>query len=259
MRAFTRRWLVPGCGISSVITFAVHATLHGSAPGTDSPSGELVAFGTRHYSALLASAWLDGVAVALLLVFVAGAVRQAHVSREMAATITLIGIGLSAAVILANDIFLITFGQAARHGNGAVAATAQYLVNAANMVLPLPDLVWVTGLAAILHRTRLVPRTLARLGLVLGLAEAVIGPIAVATSTAPNNGWYAATALWIVSVATAVGVCGPRFAGHPGAPGPKSDPRCPFPAEIDPESPGPGRPQLAATPCQTHAHPPSAE
>src|SRR5262249_39099935 len=161
MRASLERWRTPGCGISSVALFAVHALAHGPLPARGASATQLLRYASRHYAALLASAWLDGLATALLVLLIAGILGLAARPAVAAAAVTVAGVGVIASLILLNDVFFVTLAQAGRDGQAASALIAWRLVVAINLVFPVANMLWLTGLAALLLRPPGVPRGLA--------------------------------------------------------------------------------------------------
>lgn len=216
MRASLERWRTPGCGISSVALFAVHALAHGPLPARGASAAQLLRYASRHYAALLASAWLDGLATALLVLLIAGILGLAARPAVAAAAVTVAGVGVIASLILLNDVFFVTLAQAGRDGQAASALIAWRLVVAINLVFPVANMLWLTGLAALVLRASVVPRALAYPGLALGLAEVVVGPIALATaSTMLDNFWFGLAGIWVVAVALALGAGRPAPTGTP--------------------------------------------
>jgi hypothetical protein len=93
---------------------------------------------------------------------------------------------------------------------------------AINLVFPVANMLWLTGLAALVMRASVVPRALAYPGLGLGLAEVVIGPVALATgSTTLDNFWFGLAGIWVVATALALSARRPAPAptGIPAASG----------------------------------------
>jgi hypothetical protein len=206
MRTSLSRWWTPGCGIGSVALFTVHALAHGSLPAQDASAAQLLRYASRHHAALLASAWLDGLATALLVLFVAGILRLAGHAAAPAAVVTLAGAGMIASLILLSDVFVVTLAQAARAGQAATTLTAWRLLVAINLIFPAANILWLTGLAALVVLASVVPKVLAYLGLALGLAEVVVGPVALATgSTTLDNSWFSLAGLWVIAAALTLG------------------------------------------------------
>lgn len=216
MRASLDRWRTPGCGIGSVVLFSIHALAHGPLPARDASAAQLLRYASRHHAALLASAWLDGLATALLVLFVVGILGLTARPGVPVAAVTLAGVGVIASLILLNDVFFVTLAQAGRDGRAAPALIAWQLILAITLVFPVANMLWLTGLAALVMRASVVPRALAYLGLALGLAEVVVGPVALATgSTTLDNFWFGLAGIWVAAAALALGARRPAPTGIP--------------------------------------------
>jgi hypothetical protein len=216
MRTPLSRWWTPGCGIGSVVLFTVHALVHGSLPAQDASAAQLLRYASRHHAALLASAWLDGLATALLVLFVAGILGLAGRTSAPAAAVTLAGAGMIASLILFSDVFFVTLAQAGRDGQATLALTAWRLLAAINLIFPAANMLWLTGLAALVLYASVVPRALAYLGLALGLAEVAAGPAGLATgSTTLDNSWFSLAGLWVIAAALTLGARHPAPTSTP--------------------------------------------
>jgi hypothetical protein len=208
METLNRRWLIPLCGIASMLAFAVHGFVAGSLPADDASAVQIMDYATGHHRALLVAAWLDGLGAVLLLLFVVGVVHSASTRATTLGRIAFMGTGLVAALSLVVDLCIIAMGQAGARGDTSSAVTAFHLAVAGDLVFPLANVVWVTALAAILLRAELVPAAVACVGLAFGAAELVLGPLALATSGNLDQDWFMVFPLWIIAVAVAVGVRG---------------------------------------------------
>jgi hypothetical protein len=206
METLSRRWVIPLCGIASMLAFAVHAIVAGSIPADDASAEQLMAYATRHDRALLASAWLDGLGAVLLVLFVVGVVHRIGTGTQILGRVALMGVGLVAALSFLAEVFVITMGQAGSRGDTAGAVTAFHLTTATDLIFPLANVVWVTALAVLLLRAGLVPAAIAYIGIALGASEIVLGPLALATSDKFH--WFIVLLPWVAAAAVALGVRG---------------------------------------------------
>jgi len=186
--------------VSAIVALVAHFAILPSRPGLNATQPQLMQF-AAHHDALLASAWLDGVGSALLILSV---VVMAHFVDAGGTVLGRIVQVVGAAVIamsLVSDALLIAVAQAGSVGDGTTVRTAYSLLHVADYVYPFANPFWLAALGAIILRSGVLPRILGYLALALAAAELVGGLAALFSDTLNNvvNPMFLAVLAWVLA------------------------------------------------------------
>ena len=187
-------------GIAMLITsFSINA-----GPPPNATTAQLVAFGQQNFTAIVWGAWLQAVGTVLTVVFALGIVCLAGATSRYAGLLTLFGGVILTTVSLVETVFYfgalfpdpsttvlisLALGHATQHLYFIVAAPALFL-----------------PLGAVILGTRVLPKPLGYLALLLGAAFAAAGIVSLTSLIVPDGvtALAAVQTLWWLAAAIAV-------------------------------------------------------
>jgi hypothetical protein len=218
--AVSRRWvlLASAAGFVGAIALGTSFGMLPSPPPVNGPLAALMRYATAHQHAMMTAAWLEGSGTLLYVIFVLALVHLAGDLAGLAGRVTTMASAVVVTVSLIYDVTLIAIAQSASLGGPqTTTALVAYGLFAAveHIFLLAPPLLLPLGL--ILLRTPILPRPLAALAVVLGVASPILGLAGLFTVTANNNGpvgtvinaLVALDGLWILVAAVVLTLRGP--------------------------------------------------
>jgi hypothetical protein len=228
----SRRWvlLASVAGFAGAVALGASFGMLPSPPPVNGPLAVLIHYGTGHQHLLMTAAWLEGSGTLLYVIFVLALVHQAGDLAGLAGRVTTMASAVVVMVSLVYDVTLIAIAQSASLGGPqTTTALVAYGLFAAveHIFLLAPPLLLPLGL--ILLRTPILPRPLAVLAVVLGVASPILGLAGLFTVTANNNGPVGAAinalvaldGVWIMTAAVLLLLRGP-IPSRPAAVQPRS-------------------------------------
>jgi hypothetical protein len=175
-------------------------------PPLDATAAQVTAFAAHYRTAMLFTTWLQAIGTFLLVVFVVALVQLADVTSRLAARLMYIVAAAILAVVLSEATFQLDVVQAARNGHSEAALTSFDLASVFVHVFSIaPSLILMVGIA--LLGTRLLPRAVVYLAILLGIAMQIAGFAALFTASAIpvfinllviQTFWYAAAGIVLI-------------------------------------------------------------
>ncbi len=197
------RILIAACGIAGIAMLITSFSIN-AGPPRNATTAQLVAFGHQNFTAIVWGAWLQAVGTVLTVVFALGIVCLAGAANRYAGVLTLFGGVILTMVSLVEIVFYFgalfpdpstmvlispAFGHATQHLYFIVAAPALFL-----------------PLGAVILGTRVLPKALGYLALLLGAAFAAAGIVSLTSLIVPDGvtALAAVQTLWWLAAAIAV-------------------------------------------------------
>ena len=209
--------LCAALGIGSVVLLGIHSMILGARPAADAAARDVANYLHSHATAVLASAWLDGIGsigvitVIYVLVHLTGHATGLWGRATCLVATTIIGLSL---VI---DAALIAAVHAAGQGGSETAATLWSLAAGLDFVFPVANAVWMSLLGMLLFRSSVLPRAYAPLVVLVGVVEITIGTAALFSPAfePANNLVFIGFVAWMLAASIGLAVGAGRLASEP--------------------------------------------
>ena len=206
-------------GIAGVVLLMVSFAI-AVPPPAGATRAELVRFGQQHYVGILWGAWLQAVGPVFIVLFAFSLVHLARATPRLAGWMTLFG----AVVLTTVSLIEITYYISALFPDPELMTSISLKVISAvqhlYFIVAAPTLFFPLGI--ILVSSRILPRVLGYLALLLATAFAALGDVFMLTLTLPA--WVTAfagvQALWWLAAAIALMIRSGNLVGNGSAPVP---------------------------------------
>jgi hypothetical protein len=191
-------------GIAGVILLGISFIIN-PGPPSNATSAQLTAFGNQYYNAILWGAWLQAVGPLLTVLFAFAIVCLARATTRLAGLMTMFG----GTILMMVSLVEITFYISALLSNpatiGLISLDLIHAVQHLYFIVAAPALFLPLG--AVILSSRVLPRVLGYLALVLGAAFAILGIVSLYSLTLPalvtafagiQAFWWLAAALTLI-------------------------------------------------------------
>jgi hypothetical protein len=163
---------------------------------------QVVSVATQYHTLWYLGTWLQATGSLLSVVFFLALVQKSGATARLAGLLTTVGSAVLLAVVLIEGVFTIDLAQAAANGHLETSLTSFDLMTVFTYIYPIvPAPVIFLGLGTILLGSRLLPRVFGFLAFGLGIAFAVVGLIALFTTSILSIIVLSLQALWVLAAA----------------------------------------------------------
>ena len=189
-------------GIVGVVLLGVSFNIN-PGPPANATTAQLIAFANQNFTSILWGAWLQAVGPLLILIFAFAIVCLAGATTRLAGWMTMFG----GAVFMMVSLIEITFYIGTLYGlsTGLTSGDLIHAVQHLYFIVAAPALFLPLGV--VILSSRVLPRVLGYLALVLGAAFAILGvvflftltlPAAVLASAGIQTFWWLAAAITLI-------------------------------------------------------------
>ena len=206
MSAQLSRILIALCGILGTVLLGLYFGV-GFSTGLAQLSSaatltQVVSVATQYHTLWYLGTWLQATGSLLSVVFFLALVQKSGATASLAGLLTIVGSAVLLAVVLIEGVFTIDLAQAAANGHLVTSLTSFDLMTVFTYIYPIvPAPVIFLGLGTILLGSRLLPRVFGFLAFGLGIAFAVVGLIALFTTSILSIVVLSLQALWVLAAA----------------------------------------------------------
>ena len=163
---------------------------------------QVVSIATHYHTLWYLGTWLQATGSLLSVVFFLALVQKSGATARLAGLLTIVGSAVLLAVVLIEGVFTIDLAQAAANGHQVTSLTSFDLMTVFTYIYPIvPAPVIFLGLGSILLGSRLLPRVFGFLAFGLGIAFAVVGLVALFTTSILSIVVLSLQALWVLAAA----------------------------------------------------------
>lgn len=212
-RPVSSSWLLPLCGVASVVLIVAAFAATGTAPADDAPATEVASFYARHAGGQQAGGALLGLGALLFLVFSAGLAggQGRRPERWCPAVLTVAGGVLVTAGLAIFGALSIATGAVAGHIEPAAVQALHVLNQDLFVPLTIGTSAFLLGAGALAMQHGNIPRWLGRVAVVFGLLAAV--PSHVVGGAIYHIGFFAFAGLGLWTLAVSFMLVRPRHGG----------------------------------------------
>ncbi len=180
----------------AVTAFAARGVVP-NPPKADPPAAAIAAFLVVHSHAVMASSYLDALAVCLLVVATVGMVSLTGADGSPAGVVAVAGVTLSLGLSLVLDG---TIAAATAHHGGGDPVALFRLADVVDLFFAVPGVVFMSGLGLVLLRSRLLPAIFGWAALAIGAIRVAGGLAGLVSGSGVDEGLFMLSALWTVGL-----------------------------------------------------------
>jgi hypothetical protein len=164
------------CGIIGVVLLVTSFVMN-PGPGPNPTAHDLAVFGNAHRTAILLGAWFQAVSPFLIMVFALGSIRLVGAASSFPAQLTQVGFIVLVLVSLLEVVFYLSAVNGDPTTTGLVSLDLVHGTQHLFSIVAAPAVF--LPFAAVILRTRALPRVFGYTGLVLGSLFASLGFVAL--------------------------------------------------------------------------------
>jgi len=192
------------CGILGTVLLGLYFGVGFSVGLAQLPSAatqaRVVSVATQYHTLWYLGTWLQATGSLLSVVFFLALVQRAGQTASLAGLLTVVGSAVLLAVVLMEGVFTIDLAQAAANGHQATSLTSFDLMTVFSYIYPIvPAPMIFLGLSTILRGSHLLPRLFGWLAFGLGIAFAIVGLVALFTTSILAIVVLSLQALWVLA------------------------------------------------------------